>query len=144
MFNSCKIAYYNSGNKYYNKALRIYSSFIFFSVIFICVVYLFSLTVCLKGSSSILLRAKLQISCTYLNTTLYCSITLICVCHFWLDNIFLKLCDDVEKNPGPKPSSNQSFSICHWNLNSISAHNYIKLSFLRAYLSPDIYHSLYI
>ena len=47
----------------------------------------------------------------------------------------MKLCGDVEENLGPKPSSNQIFSICHWNLNSISAHNYIKLSLLRAYLS---------
>ena len=39
-------------------------------------------------------------------------------------------CGNVEKNPGRKPSS-----ICHWNLNSISAHSYIKLSFLRAYVS---------
>ena len=30
-----------------------------------------------------------------------------------------------------------SFSICHWNLNSVSAHNYIKLSPLRAYVSAD-------
>ena len=44
-------------------------------------------------------------------------------------------CGNVEENPGRKPSSSQSFSICHWNLNSISAHNYIKLSFLRAYVS---------
>ena len=33
-------------------------------------------------------------------------------------------------------SSNQSFSVCYWNLNSsISAHNYIKISLLRAYIS---------
>ena len=32
-------------------------------------------------------------------------------------------------------SSNQSFSIFHWNLNSISAYNYIKLSLLRTYVS---------
>ena len=55
--------------------------------------------------------------------------------HFWLDEIFLKLSGDIEENPGPKPRSNQSFSICHWNLNSISAHNYIKVSLLRAYIS---------
>ena len=47
----------------------------------------------------------------------------------------MKFCGDVEENPGPKPSSNKIFSICHWNLNSISAHNYIKPSLLRAYLS---------
>ena len=35
---------------------------------------------------------------------------------------------DVEENPGP---------VCHWNLNSISAHYYIKLSLLRAYVSTQ-------
>ena len=38
-------------------------------------------------------------------------------------------------NPGPKPSSCNKFSICHWNLNSISVHNFIKLSLLRAHIS---------
>ena len=47
----------------------------------------------------------------------------------------MKLSGDVEENSGPKPSSSQSFPICHWNLNSISAHNYMKLSILMAYLS---------
>ena len=42
---------------------------------------------------------------------------------------------DIEPNPGPKPSSCQSFSICHWNLNSISAHNFIKLSLLKPYIA---------
>ena len=56
------------------------------------------------------------------------------VIHFWLYNIFMKLCGVVEENAGPKPSSNQIFSICHWNLDNISAHSYIKLSLLRAYL----------
>ena len=135
MFNNCKIAYCNSSNVYYNKALRIYSSFIFFNVIFICVAYLFSLTVCLMSSSSILLRAKFRISCSDLNTILYFSITLIYVNHFWLYNNFMKLCGDVEENLGPKPCSNQNFSICHLNLNSISAYNSIKLSLSRAYLS---------
>ena len=36
-----------------------------------------------------------------------------------------------ESNPEPKPNSCQSFSICHWNLNSISVHNFIKLSLLK-------------
>ena len=38
------------------------------------------------------------------------------------------------KNPGPKRNSNQSFSICHWNLNSITAHNCLKISLLRVYI----------
>ena len=47
----------------------------------------------------------------------------------------MKLSGDDEENPGSKPGSSKSFSICHWNLSSISAHNYIKLSLVRAYVS---------
>ena len=36
---------------------------------------------------------------------------------------------------GPKSNSCQSFSICHWNLNSISAHNFIKISLLKTYIA---------
>ena len=42
---------------------------------------------------------------------------------------------DIEKNPGPKPNYHQSFSICHWDLNSISVHNFLKLSLLPAYVT---------
>ena len=47
----------------------------------------------------------------------------------------LELSGDVELNPGPNPDSSQSFSICHWNLNSMSVHNYSKISLLTAYIS---------
>ena len=42
------------------------------------------------------------------------------------------LCDDIETNPGPYNENNQTISVCHWNLNGIAAHNYIKLSMLEA------------
>ena len=45
----------------------------------------------------------------------------------------LMLCGDIESNPGPRPNSGLSFSICHWNLNSIVAHNFCKIPPLRAY-----------
>ena len=45
----------------------------------------------------------------------------------------LMLCGDIESNPGPRTNSSQSFSICHWNLNSIAAHNFSKNPLLRAY-----------
>ena len=35
---------------------------------------------------------------------------------------FKMLCGYIESNPGPMPNSGQIFPICHWNLNSISAH----------------------
>ena len=42
---------------------------------------------------------------------------------------------DIEKNPGPTPSSSQNFSICNWNLKSITLHSYVKISLLKVYLS---------
>ena len=53
----------------------------------------------------------------------------------WLYSLAIKSSGDIEENPGPKPNSCEYLSICHWNLNSISAHNFIKLSLLRAYIS---------
>ena len=37
---------------------------------------------------------------------------------------------DIEVNPGPKIKSQLSF--CHWNLNGLSAHNFVKVSVLQA------------
>ena len=51
----------------------------------------------------------------------------------------MKLGGDLEERPRPKPSSSQSFSICYWNLNSIYAHNFIKLLLLRAYVSTHTF-----
>ena len=44
-------------------------------------------------------------------------------------------CSDVEINPGPKTISQQGFSICHWNLNSIFAYNFAKIFLLAAYVA---------
>ena len=43
------------------------------------------------------------------------------------------LCGDIKSDPGPRPNSCQSFSIYHWNLNSIADHNFSKISLLRTY-----------
>ena len=51
----------------------------------------------------------------------------------------LMLCGDIESNPGPRPNSGQSFSICHWNLNSIVAHNFPKIYLLKAYNAIHTY-----
>ena len=50
--------------------------------------------------------------------------------------IFLKLFlqhDDIETNPGPRSYHSQYFSFCHWNLNSLPAHNYSKVPLLQAF-----------
>ena len=47
----------------------------------------------------------------------------------------LWLSDDVDINPGPKRIPKASLPIFYWSLNSISVHNYVKLSLLWAYLT---------
>ena len=53
----------------------------------------------------------------------------------WLWSCLIILSSDVEVNPGPKNRVSECLSICHWNLNSISAHDYSKLFLLKAYIS---------
>ena len=51
----------------------------------------------------------------------------------FISMILLILSGDIETNPGPDPGYLSSFSFCHWNLNSIAAHNFIKMSLLQVY-----------
>ena len=60
--------------------------------------------------------------------------------HLWTVNwlyspLLILLSGDVEINPGPRHNSGEFFSICHWNLNSVLAYNYIKLSSLKAFIA---------
>ena len=48
---------------------------------------------------------------------------------------FLQCHKDNELKPGPRKLKINSFSICHWNLNSLAAHNFWKLTQLIAYNS---------
>ena len=52
-----------------------------------------------------------------------------------LYSLLILLSANVELNPGPKRGFARNISICHWSLNSISAHNYIKLFLLKAYIA---------
>ena len=38
-------------------------------------------------------------------------------------------------NPGPQKLKESIFSICHWNLNCITAHNFSKLTQVKVYIS---------
>ena len=42
---------------------------------------------------------------------------------------------NIEPNPGPKKLKINPLSVCHWNLNISSAHNFSKLTQLKAYIS---------
>ena len=62
-------------------------------------------------------------------------VTAFCFYHTWLYIRLINLSGDVEKNPGPKSYSAQYLTICNWNLNSIAAHNFIKVVLLKACIS---------
>ena len=47
--------------------------------------------------------------------------------------ILLLLDGDIHPNPGPKKDKDYNFSVCYWNVNSISVNNFSKLSLLSAY-----------
>ena len=53
----------------------------------------------------------------------------------WVHALLIRQNGDIDMNPGPKPNPCHSFSICYWNLNSLTAHNYPKVSLLRAYVA---------
>ena len=93
--------------------------FLSFLMIFsyVQLINLLSKSVCLKSSFLSSLRVNCRTIHICLNLILHISILVLSVNHFWLDKIVLKLSGDIEEIPGPKHSSNQSFSICHWNLN---------------------------
>ena len=51
---------------------------------------------------------------------------------------------NIEENPRPKPNSCRSFAISHWNLNSISAHNFLKLSLIQVYITVHNFDVIYL
>ena len=53
----------------------------------------------------------------------------------WLYNLLILLRGDVQLNPRPNRVFVSNISICHWNLNSISPHNYTKFTLLKAYIA---------
>ena len=58
----------------------------------------------------------------------------VCITVITLLYIFvLLLCHgDIEPNPGPKKLKKNSLSVCHWNLNNLSAHNFSQFTQMKA------------
>ena len=55
----------------------------------------------------------------------------------------LFLSGDIETNLSPRRNLNNHFTIFHWNQNSISAHNFVKLHLLKAYLAIHKFDMVY-
>ena len=64
-------------------------------------------------------------------------IVIIYIQFLWVHALLIRQSSDIEMNPRPKPNHCHSFSICHWNLNSLAAHNYLAVSLLRAYVAIE-------
>ena len=56
--------------------------------------------------------------CNFSRKILYLSMIGVYVHYVWLSLTIIRISGDIEENPAPRCNSNQSFSICHWNLNS--------------------------
>ena len=72
-----------------------------------------------------------SVICIYSRHILYFSLLVNYLCQLWLRKLHINLSGDIELNPGPKSNSCEDFSVCHWNLKSISAHDSVSL--LNAY-----------
>ena len=65
-------------------------------------------------------RKKVNIINIYLGGIPYWNILSSFMMNIWYYKYLLQLSGDIELNPCPKPNSCKSFSICPWNLNSIT------------------------
>ena len=130
-FNCC-FNFNNVDNSVFNRNLNVSSiGSVYFAILIDFCMFLLFVNFCLiilfrKNNKTINLLANKILFIYMLSTYLF---------DVWLCSILMKRSGDTEQNPGPKPSSCQSFSVCHWNLNSILAHNFIKLSPLRPYIT---------
>ena len=101
-----------------------------------------SLVLCNNGlfcllllSVLLLLRHFLSKNTKYRGVSIFL-FTLICSwVGTWLYTLMISLSGDVRVNPGPRTKASNTFSVCHWNLNSVAAHNYSKVFLLKAYLT---------
>ena len=55
--------------------------------------------------------------------------------YIWVHALLIRQNGDIEMNPGSRANTFHSFPISYWNLNSLTAHNYLKVSPLRAYVA---------
>ena len=100
------------------------------SVLLSFFIYVYVMPSVINGLSCILLlRGKSKSINSFVSKGLYVYTLVMFMRYIWVYSITIKMSGDIEMNPGPKPSSCNKFSICHWNLNSISAHNFINYLF---------------
>ena len=53
----------------------------------------------------------------------------------WVHALLIRQSGDIEMDPGPRSNPSHNFSICHWILNSLTAHNYLKVPLSWVYVA---------
>ena len=103
----------------------------------IIVILLCSITLILFQTAALLNNFLTKIKTIYLvDSNNFFDFIVIMFIQFILVHVLLiRQNGDIEMNPWTKTNSSHSFSICHWDLNSLTAHNYLKVSLLRAYVA---------
>ena len=95
----------------------------------------FSLLVVFLNSSFIFIFKGASESITKTNLTLPNYMFTI---RYFINNfkhLLLLLSGDIEINPDPKRSSNIKF--CHWNLNGLASHDFIKVRLMEAFITSN-------
>ena len=109
------------------------------NITFLVITLLCSITLILSLSSTLLklnsFHTKIKTIYWSVLITFLILIVIMFIQFIWVHALLIRQSGDTEMNPGPKPNPCHSFSICHWNLNSLTAHNYLKVSLLRAYVA---------
>ena len=100
-------------------------------------VLLRSIALILSLSSALVSSFHTKIKTIYWSVLITFSILIVImfIRFIWVHVLLIRQSGDIEMNPGPKPSPSHSFSMCHWNLSSLTAHNYLKVSYLRDYVA---------
>ena len=78
---------------------------------------------------------KIKTICWSVLTTFLILIVIMFIQFIWVHALPIKQNGDIETNPGPRPNPCHSFSVSLWNLNSLTEHNYLKVSFLGGYVA---------
>ena len=97
--------------------------------------FCFSFNIILLFLLLMILTQGLIICNKFCNVIFFCptDVVFLLLAHYFSLRFLLFLSGDIQLNPGP--SNKHKLSICHWNVNSITAHNFIKLSSLQAFNS---------